>query len=87
MVQPPNLFPKHDTRDHSGTGGTQAPPQRDGIHDVDMGLDGECALVVTAQHVEGDAGDQVRRGVKRDIFCALSLVGDPAVERLLGRRF
>lgn len=52
-----------------------------------LGLDGERALIVASQDVEGDTGDQVDLRVKGDLLCAFALVliGDGAVQWQLGR--
>lgn len=59
VVQTANLFAKHDAGDHSGTRGTETSTQRDGVDDVHVRLDGERALVMTSQDVQGDSGNQV----------------------------
>jgi len=86
VVELARLFAQQDTGDDGGSRRTKTPPERDGVLDVDMGLDGEAALVVTTQDVEGDAGEQVDFGVEADIprVFALALVRDPAVERVVG---
>lgn len=85
-MQPPNLLPKHDARDDSSARAPEPAAQRDGVLDMHVGLDGEGALVVAPEDVEGDAGDEVPRGVEGDVaVLALALVGHAAVEGVLGR--
>lgn len=88
MVQLAQLTAQKDTSHHSRAGASQPSAQRDRVLDVDVRLDGECALVVAAQDVEGDAGEQVALRVEADVRAALALalVGDAAVEGLLGAR-
>lgn len=85
VLQSSDLAAQDNTSNHSSTGATQATAKGDGVLDVNMGLDGEISLVVASQDVEGDAGKQVGLGVEADVAGALSLslVRDPAVERVL----
>lgn len=84
MVEVADFLAEHDAGDDGGAGAAEAAAEGDGVLDVDMGLDGEHALAVAAQDVEGDAGDEVDGGVEADVrgAFALALVGDAAVEGL-----
>lgn len=79
-----DLAAEHDAGDDGGPGAAEAAAERDGVLDVDMGLDREHALAVAAQDVEGDARDEVDGGVEADVGAALALalVGDAAVQGL-----
>lgn len=54
-----------------------------------MRLDGKRALVVASQNVERNAGDEVALRVEADVggAFALALIGQLAVERVLGGLF
>lgn len=74
---------------HDGSArATKTPAERDRVLDVDVRLDGERALVVASQDVEGDARDEVALRVEADVarVLALALVCDSAVERVLRGR-
>jgi hypothetical protein len=85
MVQAAALLAQHDARDDGGARRPEPAAQRDGVLDVHVGLGGEAALVVAAQHVQGDARDEVDLRVEADLVgaLALALVRDAAVERVL----
>jgi len=89
MFQPAALLAEHDASNDSSTAGPKTAAQRNRVLDMHMGLTGKGALVVAAQHVQGDTGEQVDLRVKRDLVgaLALTLVGDAAVERVCRRLF
>lgn len=86
LLEPTALLAEQHTGHNSRTRGSQATAQRNGVDNVDVRLDGEAALVVAAEDVEGHAGQQVDVRVEADFTGALSFVGDSAVERVRRRR-
>lgn len=89
QTQLADLIAQHDTGYDCSSRRSQAPTQRDGVDDVYFGLDGERALVVASQKVQGYTGDQVDLGVEGDLLGALALVfiGNGAVQGQVGRGF
>lgn len=85
-MQTADLLAELNTGNDSGAGGTQTSSEGDGVLDVHMSLDGEAALVVAAEDVESNTGDQVDLGIQADILLALALVRDAAVQRLVRSR-
>ncbi len=80
------LLAQDDAGHNSGTRGSQATPEGNGVLDVHMRLDGKASLVVASQHVQRDSSEQVRLWVEADVtrVLAFSFVRDAAVERILG---
>jgi len=85
VVQAADLLAQQHAGHDGGAGASQATAQGDRVLDVDVGLDGEGALVMASQHIQRDPGDEVDLGVEADVVLALALVGDAAVQRLGGR--
>lgn len=87
-MQAAALLAEHDAGDDGGTRRAEPAAQRDGVLDVHVGLAGEAALVVAAEHVQGHAREQVDLRVEADLAAvlALALVRDAAVERVLRLR-
>lgn len=81
-----NLVRQHYTGNDSCARRSQTATQRDRVDDVHGGLDGECALVMATEDIEGDPGDKVDLGIETNLLggLALVLVGDGAVERECG---
>lgn len=81
-----NLITQNNTSHNSSAGATQATAERNGVLDVDVCLWGKVALIVTSQNVESNSGDEVHLRIEADVGrpLTLTLVGDSAVERVLG---
>lgn len=87
MMKATNLFSKHNTGYDSSARAPQATAEGNWVLDVNMCFDGEGALAIAPENVEGDASDEVLGGVKRDVsrVLALAFVGYAAVEGQLRR--
>lgn len=83
QAQLTDLVRQHYTGDNGRARRSQTPTKRNRVDDMHGGLDGESALVMAAEDIEGDAGDEVNLGVEANLLggLALVLVGDGAVKR------